>query len=169
VEGRIRWPPSTPFSEKRALPAQPSLEHLRKESKQRLAKLRVEAQGVQLGEAQLLVAREYGFPSWSILKAEVERRAHLPRPAPTTPSLNQRPVARRAAVAEWDGNRLESVCFQFVALGMILTQILGATMIFESHNRVLASREAPGSAAGAPILQAPLPFLNHSRFQRGGL
>ena len=154
--------------ENRVLPAQPSLEHLRKEAKQRLAKLRNLAQSAQLGEAQLLVAREYGFPSWSVLKAEVERRARLPRPAPTPPSLDQRP-ARRAALAEWDGNRLESVCFQFVALGMILTQILGATMIFESHNRVLASRAAPASAAAAQMLQAPAPFLNHSRFQRGGL
>lgn len=154
-------------SETRILPARPSLEHLRKEAKQRLAKLRVQAQGVQLGEAQFLVAREYGFPSWSVLKAEVERRAGLPRPTPTAPSLDQRRTARPAARAEWDGNRLESVCFQFVALGMILTQIVGATMIFESHSRVLAS--PPGNAAGAQMLQAPAPFLNHSRFQRGGL
>ena len=153
--------------ENRILPAQPSFEHLRKEAKQRLARLRLQAQGVQLGEAQRLVAQEYGFPNWGVLKAEVERRAGLPRQALTVPSLDQRPAALRAALAEWDGNRLESVCFQFVALGMILTQIVGATMILESHNSV-ATREASISA-GAQMPQAAAPFLNHSRFQRGGL
>jgi hypothetical protein len=62
------------ISQKRALPAQPSLEHLRKEAKQELVQLRSRSQAVQLADAQLLVARTYGFSSWRALKDEVDRR-----------------------------------------------------------------------------------------------
>jgi hypothetical protein len=58
----------------RLLPAQPSLEHLRKEAKQQLVQLRARAGSVQLADAQYLVARTYGFSSWQSLKLEVDRR-----------------------------------------------------------------------------------------------
>jgi ankyrin repeat protein len=56
------------------LPSHPSLEHLKKLAKQRLRELRASAPGAKLASALLEVAREYGFPSWRALKAEVERR-----------------------------------------------------------------------------------------------
>jgi hypothetical protein len=40
-------------------------------SKQRLAKLRAAGASAQLADAQLLLAREYGFSSWRALKAAV--------------------------------------------------------------------------------------------------
>src|SRR5262245_29818392 len=57
-----------------SLPDRPSLEYLKKLAKERLTALRVAGQGVKLHDAQLAIAREYGFPSWRALKAEVDRR-----------------------------------------------------------------------------------------------
>lgn len=57
----------------RALPDTPSLEWLRKQAKQRLALLRGSNASAKLADAQLTVAREYGFPSWRALKAHVDR------------------------------------------------------------------------------------------------
>src|SRR5436305_1680611 len=56
----------------RVLPAQPNLEHLKNEAKQRLKALRAQAPNTQLTEAQLAVARDYGFASWRALKTHVD-------------------------------------------------------------------------------------------------
>jgi ankyrin repeat protein len=58
----------------RQLPDRPNLEHLRNEAKQRLKELRGEQPAARLSDAQLLVAREYGFASWRQLKAAVDAR-----------------------------------------------------------------------------------------------
>jgi ankyrin repeat protein len=62
----------TPARAVRALPAQPNLEHLKNEAKQRLKALRGGNPATKLAEAQLVVARDYGFASWRQLKAHVE-------------------------------------------------------------------------------------------------
>jgi ankyrin repeat protein len=58
------------------LPARANLEHLKNEAKQRLKTMRSEKPDVRLkvrlAEAQLLVARTYGFASWRKLKAHVD-------------------------------------------------------------------------------------------------
>ena len=56
----------------RALPDEPNLEWLRKQAKQRLVLLRERAPSARLADAQLAVAREYGFRSWRALKAHVD-------------------------------------------------------------------------------------------------
>jgi ankyrin repeat protein len=56
----------------KTLPAQPNLEHLKNEAKQRLKALRAQEPRAQLTEVQLAVAREYGFMSWRALKAHVD-------------------------------------------------------------------------------------------------
>ena len=56
------------------LPERPSLEYLKKVAKERLRALRASEPDAQLAQAQLQVAREYGFPSWRTLKAEIDRR-----------------------------------------------------------------------------------------------
>lgn len=56
----------------RTLPAQPSLEHLKNEAKQRLRALRELHPQTKLTAAQLALAREYGFASWRQLKAHVD-------------------------------------------------------------------------------------------------
>jgi hypothetical protein len=58
----------------RSLPARPNLEHLRNEAKQRHKELQESVALTQLSDAQLLVARDYGFKSWRDLKADVDRR-----------------------------------------------------------------------------------------------
>jgi ankyrin repeat protein len=57
-----------------ALPERASLEFLRKLAKERLRDLRLTNPSARLADAQLALAREYGFPSWRALKAEVDRR-----------------------------------------------------------------------------------------------
>jgi hypothetical protein len=57
------------------LPENPHLEQLRAQAKERLEVIRADAPDAQLSDAQLAVARDYGFPSWRALKAEVDRRS----------------------------------------------------------------------------------------------
>ena len=54
------------------LPARPNLEHLRKQAKRLLRKLRASDAAAKLADAQLAIAREYGFASWKKLSAQVE-------------------------------------------------------------------------------------------------
>lgn len=49
-----------------------NLEHLRNEAKQRLKAMRLDNAAARLSEAQLLVARNYGFASWRKLKSYVD-------------------------------------------------------------------------------------------------
>ena len=55
-----------------ALPANPNLDWLKKAAKRRLALLRDADPAARLHQAQLAVAREYGFRSWRELKAKVD-------------------------------------------------------------------------------------------------
>lgn len=54
------------------LPARANLEHLKNEAKRRLKAMRSQRPAARLSEAQLLVARSYGFPSWRRLKSYVD-------------------------------------------------------------------------------------------------
>jgi ankyrin repeat protein len=56
------------------LPDLASLEYLKKLAKERLATLRAIDPAARLADAQLAIAREYGFVSWRALKAEIDRR-----------------------------------------------------------------------------------------------
>lgn len=56
------------------LPDRASNERLKKLAKERLALLRRQNPAARLADAQLAIARDYGFPSWRALKAEVDRR-----------------------------------------------------------------------------------------------
>ena len=56
-----------------ALPARPNLDWLRKTAKQQLQELRTRHGEAKLADAQLALARQYGFPSWRALKAHIER------------------------------------------------------------------------------------------------
>ena len=55
-----------------ALPDAPNLEWLRKQAKQRLKELRQSDSHARLVDAQLDLARRYGFSSWRALKAHVD-------------------------------------------------------------------------------------------------
>jgi ankyrin repeat protein/catechol 2,3-dioxygenase-like lactoylglutathione lyase family enzyme len=56
------------------LPERPSLEYLKKRAKEHLVELRRRDPRAKLAAAQLAIARDYGFPSWRALKAEIDRR-----------------------------------------------------------------------------------------------
>jgi ankyrin repeat protein len=56
------------------LPERASSEYLKKLAKERLALLRGKNPATKLADAQLALAREYGFPSWRALKAELDLR-----------------------------------------------------------------------------------------------
>ena len=64
--------PGRPMPLARALPARPSLEHLKNEAKQRLKALRTQDPEAKLAAAQFAVAREYGFAGWRQLRAYVD-------------------------------------------------------------------------------------------------
>ncbi len=69
-----------------SLPARPNLEWLRKTAKQRLKQLRARDASVRLADAQLAIARDYGFESWRKLKRHVEEREReAPASEPSTP------------------------------------------------------------------------------------
>jgi ankyrin repeat protein len=56
----------------RELPSRPNLEHLRNEAKDLHRTLEATGPGTKLSDAQLAVARSYGFPSWPKLREHVE-------------------------------------------------------------------------------------------------
>ena len=56
-----------------SLPANPSLEHLKREAKERLVIIRTHAPEAQLSDAQFALARDYGFSSWRELVAKVRQ------------------------------------------------------------------------------------------------
>ena len=56
----------------RPLPESPSLDWLKKQAKRRLAELRKTDPDARLSDAQLNIAREYGFSSWRALKAHID-------------------------------------------------------------------------------------------------
>jgi ankyrin repeat protein len=58
-----------------SLPAAPSLEQLRKQAKDLVRARHGTDAPLKLSEAQRVIAREYGFPSWPRLKAYVDRVA----------------------------------------------------------------------------------------------
>jgi hypothetical protein len=66
-------------SGKRELPPIPHPDHLRKQAKARLAVMREKSPSSRLADAQALIAREYGFPSWVALRAEVAQRVQSPQ------------------------------------------------------------------------------------------
>jgi Ser/Thr protein kinase RdoA (MazF antagonist) len=57
----------------KTLPDNPNLDHLRRQAKDLLAGLRDGDPAVSLADAQALLAEQYGFRTWTDLKAEVDR------------------------------------------------------------------------------------------------
>ena len=89
------------------LPDRPDLDQLRRQARELLraaasgephavARLRAVSDRAVLSTAQLAIAREYGFPGWPALKAEVERRRSAELAAgPPLPGSGRRGVSER--------------------------------------------------------------------------
>ncbi|MGE0340264.1 MAG: ankyrin repeat domain-containing protein [Xanthobacteraceae bacterium] len=71
------------------LPARANLEWLRKTAKQHLRFLRLAQPEAKLAQAQLAIARQYGFSSWRSLKAHADDRGHgnPAKPLPTDENI----------------------------------------------------------------------------------
>src|ERR1700677_4563171 len=96
----------------RDLPARPNLEHLKKQARQLLrgilqadpsssnrfheARVTLSASAARLAQAQLVIAREYGFDSWAKLKAQVGALSDDPVEALTAAiKANDAPLVRK--------------------------------------------------------------------------
>jgi cytohesin len=89
----------------RPLPLRANLEWLKKLSKERLDALRANDPSLTLSDAQLAVAREFGFSSWRKLKAHVEKlREKLDEIVP--PDVRRRAAADTVAPDDPDLSRL---------------------------------------------------------------
>ena len=71
------------------LPAQPNLNWLKNRAKEKLQQLRAVQPTAKLAQAQLAVAREYGFPSWKKLKDRVDFLAAEAALSPANPAISK--------------------------------------------------------------------------------
>ena len=77
----------------KTLPDNPNLDHLRRQAKDLLAGLRDTHPDASLADAQASLAEQYGFRTWTDLKAEVDRRRGHGRVAdPALARADRRPV-----------------------------------------------------------------------------
>jgi len=101
----------------RVLPAHPSLDHIRKEAKQLLGVLRARANSAQLADAQLIVARTYGFSSWRSLKLEVDQRCQAPSRRSPAAMAEVRPGGRQGTTTRTlDPSHVEHTFFALCGL-----------------------------------------------------
>ena len=71
------------------LPSRPSLEHLKKQAKERLRELQQRDPHAKLADAQHEIARAYGFRNWTELKDRVTAiESSVPSPGPIEPPTN---------------------------------------------------------------------------------
>jgi hypothetical protein len=111
------------------LPERPHLDHLRSEAKHRHAALKALSHSARLSDAQLVVARSYGFSSWMALKLEVDRRRllcgaaepALPLGAMMQPRTRERRYPRIAALS--NPAMAEQALFPVTVVGFVLTQL----------------------------------------------
>jgi Ser/Thr protein kinase RdoA (MazF antagonist) len=142
----------------RTLPESASLDHLRRQAKELLAILRRREPKATLGEAQAALAREYGFTTWSDLKAEVSRRRAAPptiAPDDLVSALVHRFALGRAIAPmrhvedEWAGHVWE---LETTTGPVLLTQLMD--YVEPEHIEVAAGLVDAAVAAG---VAAPVP------------
>jgi ankyrin repeat protein len=150
------------------LPEQPSLEQLRNQAKD----LR-RASGVALWEAQLRVARRYGFASWARLKRHVElliRYSRFPERAVTDSDADT--FLRLACLSyyddepeRWGEARLLLERRPGLAEGNVY--VAAATADADAMRGALAADPAAASREGGPFRWEPLCYLAYARHDPG--
>ena len=146
------------------LPDEPSLEQLRNQAKD----LRNES-GIPLWEAQLAVARRYGFTSWTRLKRQVEIRIRYSRfPERVEGDGNADTFLRLACLnyyddepARWDEARRILARDPGIAAGNVY--VATATADAGELRRVLAADPAAARRDGGPFQWEPLLYLAYAR------
>jgi len=146
------------------LPEQPSLEQLRNQAKD----LR-RTSGIPLWEAQLAVARRYGFTSWARLKRHVElltRYSRFPERVATDGDADT--FLRLACLSyyddepgQWDEARRILEREPGLAEGNVY--VAAATADGSAMRRVLAADPAAASREGGPFRWEPLCYLAYAR------
>ena len=146
------------------LPEQPSLEQLRNQAKD----LR-RTPGIPLWEAQLAVARRYGFTSWARLKRHVElltRYSRFPERVATEGDADT--FLRLACLSyyddepgQWDEARRILERAPGLAEGNVY--VAAATADASAMRRVLAVDPAVASREGGPFRWEPLCYLAYAR------
>ena len=111
----------------RTLPPHPNLDHLKKQAKDVLHKMKQENFAAKLADAQFAIAREYGFESWPKLKAYVESLSVGPGPAEselaTTSPFVGKWTANLSKSKRHPGNQFRSAVLQITEADNILTVI----------------------------------------------
>jgi hypothetical protein len=107
----------------RNLPPHPNLDHLKKQAKALLRKMKQENFVAKLADAQFAIAREYGFASWPKLKAYVESLPGAVTPAPMTSPFAGKWTANLSKSRQHPGNPFQSAFLQFTVEDNILTII----------------------------------------------
>ena len=133
------------------LPAAPSLEHLRKQAKDLVREREAGPEPLRLSEAQLAVAREYGFASWPRLKAYVERvSAHGPgsRTRSSTTSATTRTAPKGCAASSRAASRTASSSCAPTTPALARRERRRRAGDQQSPTRVSCSRASTDSRAG---------------------
>ena len=146
------------------LPEEPSLEQLRKQAKD----LR-DASGVPLWEAQLAVARRYGFTSWTMLKRHVEvitRYSRFPDRVSTHDTADTFLRLACLCYADDDPARwAEAARILGGSPGIVEgnVHVAAATADAGELRRVLAADPAAARREGGPFRWEPLFYLAYAR------
>ena len=121
-----------------ALPPRPNLNWLRNRATERLVEMRATDPAATRASALLYVARDYGFPSWQAIKAEVDARSASPEAvlarfkaavgrgdaAAVTQLLDAEPVARanvNAPLFAFDGRPIAAARHHPAVVDVLLT------------------------------------------------
>ena len=168
---------STPF----ALPDRPSLEYMRKEAKSLLRQWRAGERAyarhsplektlntdLKLADAQLVIAREYGFASWTRLVryvAELEHQQHSHMQVHHGPSFYESQlrgfIAQHARRSRWAGRALAAYVPRFY--GLPLDDVFGSA-ITEDEARLAIAR-----SYGAPSWSVMIERLEENARARPG-
>jgi ankyrin repeat protein len=150
----------------RSLPERPSLEFLKKSAKQRLRVLREGEPRARLADAQLAVAREYGFASWRKLRERVEGVG-------AAASGDRVRAFVEAALVPADGDHREGTLDRAEALLMEEPGIAGADLYAACVlgdakwvGRMVEGDPKLARRAGGPRNWPPLLYVCYSRYLR---
>ncbi len=146
------------------LPEQPSLEQLRNQAKD----LR-RTSGIPLWEAQLSVARRYGFTSWARLKRHVELLTRYSRfPERVATDSDAGTFLRLACLSYYDDEpgqweQARRILERATGLPEGNAYVGAATADADALRRVLAADPAAAAREGGPFQWEPLCYLAYAR------
>jgi ankyrin repeat protein len=150
------------------LPEQPSLEQLRNQAKD----LR-RTSGIPLWEAQLAVARRYGFTSWTRLKQHVELLTRYSRfPERVATDSDAGTFLRLACLSYYDDEpgrweQARRILERAPELAEGDVYVAAATADAGALRRVLAADPAAARREGGPFRWEPLCYLAYARHDPG--